>query len=1191
MKLQMYDFLNKLFEQSFLKKIVEIAKFFKLQKTYWSVTSLIIVFLIGQIIGLINGNSIEQITQKQIQNETITFIEKVFWYVIEFIFANGVWWALVLGLALLGLVSLIHYYEIKHSKPDFIDSILYDKFFESFDVFEYEIKQSSENIEYISDKNRKDGIIQIRKEIDIILSSRKSSFIRVEGFSGIGKTRFIYETLNDEKYKNFVLYVQSYNDSILNDLQVFCKKLPTNSQELVIFVIDECPYDNHVQIYRHLKTYPNLVVITIDQVLSTQNKIHCNDEKRIMLEGLEEAETVKLIQEVNHLLNDDLAKKIAHYTEGYPRLAYFMAESFDIEKGDTNNPDFKSELLDNILSKITDKTEDIKILQAISIFKMFPNTNEFQPYKKTVFEHLGIDNASASITIKSFIKKGIVREAGRFLYISPRPISIHLFNQFIEINDYNFIDKLFQKLNNEGLMNGFFEKLQGVQFDTSQHKDLLFQILSKLTYEQISDGFGSKIFYTLCLKDRKYSIGILKKLLKDKTKENLLKLEEGRRYLVHALEELIAFKDTFEDSVKILFQLARAENESWSNNSKGIFTKTFQWILGGTEVNIIKRLELLKSLYLEFALDEDRLILLEALETSYPKHNYMATHKNHSTFPENIPENYYPKTQDEIDAYFEKLKELITFAYANSSIHLQSKMLNDLLHSSRMIMKYNQINIWFLEFIEKLLSAHPYLKSLLFEKISMILEYDKDEKLSENILNKLESLYNKFTNTKDIEETKELFFQTERYRYNSEEAFEKHCKVIAQDIWVNRNYTGLLEKSTSNVFDLGKELAKIDIEGTLYEDILNLIPTLTKNSNNRFILAYLFNSPIDITENYNALFHEIYTKLNNKSLMLDFIHYSKPTEVSIKYLYMLLEKKEIESHLLENLTFGFWLRDLTKHEFVNFIDRLNSCIDNKCDSFILCMQYVNHQKDKELIEKYTKYYLKHKIFNCISLQKLHHDIDEMIDSYFINELELDNGLLSHIWEAILSEFDNEGNFEDRGFHSIYKIIQKYPEFFWEKIKNRLDELKPTTYPLYSRFIDFMQGGYLSHWFNHSIFSYINPNDVISWLKTTNYKKAKYIVADSLNIDFKSDTLPDIVIKLLTEFPTDKDLYSSIQTRHESWSGSYVPVANEKISNITSMLKLYENNESVVEFLKWAKEGFEYTRNREQTRDEEERLFY
>lgn len=1067
---------------------------------------------------------------------------------------------------------------------------LHTKYFELFHFYEREINQFSDDVKYINDKKREASIAQIREEIDRTLTSQSSSFIRVEGFSGIGKTRFIYETLNDEKYKNFVLYVQSYNDSILNDLQVFCKKLPDNSQELVIFVIDECPYDNHVKIYRHLKTYPNLVVITIDQVLSTQDKIHCQDEKRIMLEGLEEAETVKLIQEVNHLLNDDLAKKIAYYTEGYPRLAYFMAESFDIEKGDTNNPDFKSELLDNILSKITDKAEDIKILQAISIFKMFPNTNEFQPYKKIVFEHLGIDHASASITIKSFIKKGIVREAGRFLYISPRPISIHLFNQFIEINDYNFIDKLFQKLNNEGLMNGFFEKLQGVQFDTSQHKDLLFQILSKLTYEQISDGFGSKIFYTLCLKDRKYSIGILEKLLKDKTKENLLKLEEGRRYLVHALEELIAFKDTFVDSIRILFQLARAENESWSNNSKGIFTETFQWILGGTEVNIVKRFELLKSLYLEFTLDEDRLILLEALETSYPKHNYMATHKNHSTFPENIPENYYPKTQDEIDAYFEKLKELIKFAYANSSIHLQSKILNDLLHSSRMMMKYNQINIWFLEFIEKLLSAHPYLKSLLFEEISMILKYDQDEKLSKAVIKRLKSLYNKFTDTTDIKEAKELFFQTERYRYNSEEAFEKHCKVIAQDIWINRNYTGLLAKSTSNVFDLGKELAKIDIEGNLYEDILNLIPTLTKNSNNRFILGYLFNSPTD-TNSYHSMFDDIYTQLDDKSLMFDFIHYSKPTEVSIKYLYTLLEKKEIESHLLENLTFGFWLRDLTKHEFINFIDGLNSRIENKCNSFDLCMQYVHHQKDKELVKKYTIYYIKNHIFNCTVQHRVKHYIEEMIDEYFAYNLEFTDKLLSNVWEAILNEFEDEGKFEDRGFHSIYKIIQKYPDFFWEKIKNKLDELKPTTYPLYSRFIDFMQGGYLSHWFNHSIFSYINPDDVINWLKTTHYKKAKYIVADSLNIDFKSDTLPDIVIKLLTEFPNDEDLYSSIQTRSESWSGSYVPVANEKISNITCMLKLYKNNKSVVEFLKWIKKGFEYKRDREQIRDEESRLLH
>lgn len=1060
------------------------------------------------------------------------------------------------------------------------------RYFRVFDFFEREINQDSDQIEYVNDKKREDGIQQIRDEIVKTLSIGSSSFIRIEGFSGIGKTRFVYEALNDAKYQPFILYVQSFKSIVLDNLVDFCNKLPTNAKELVVFVIDECSYADHIQICRNLNQYSNLVVITIDQILSQKDSVKCRDEKRITLDGLEEVETVELIQRTNPLLNDDLAKKLAYYTEGYPRLAKFMAESYDIEKGDTNDFNEKSRLLNRIIEKVTDKPEDIIILQAISMFKMFPNSDDFKQYKSIIFEHFGINNITASIIIKDFIKKGIVREAGRFLYISPRPISIHLFNQFLEIHDYYVINGLFQKLNNEGLMNSFFEKLQGVLFDTSQHKDLLFQILSKLTYEQIKDGFGSKIFYSLCLKDRKYSISILKKLLEDKTKEDLLQLEDGRRYLVHSLEELIAFKDTFVDSAKILFQLARAENESWGNNSKGVFKDTFQLILGGTEANIVNRLELLKSLYEEYSENEDRLILLEALSRSYPQPNYVATHKNHSTFPEHIPEHYHPETQAEIDAYFEKLKELIIFVYENSSIYLQSKTINDLAHSSRMMMKYNQINIWVVDFIEQSLVEHPYMKTSVFETISMIIKYDKDENLSDTIISRLENLYSQFTNIDNIKDIRELFFKTDKYRYNSEEIFEEHSQVIAQDILKNKNYDGLLDKNTSNLFEIGRELALIDEDNILYEDILKLISNLDKDSNDRFILAYLFSSKVRNVDYDRVLFEEVYKRLNDKSLMFDFVHYAKPTEVSINYLYMLLEKKEVSSEILENLTFGFWLRDFTKKEFINFIDKINATIENKCDSFDLCMQYIHSNKDEMLVEKYTVYYLEHNIFCCHNKRRLTHNIDVMIDEYFSYDLKLTETLLLNVWNSILKEFDDEGKFEGREFQPIYKIIQKYPDFFWKKIKNKLDELMPKTYPLYTHFVDFMQGGYMSRWFNHSIFSYIEPDDVISWLKSTNYKEAKYIVADSLNIDFESNILPNIVIKLLTEFPNDEDLYSSIKVSSEGWSGSYVPVANKKISNIDMMLNTYQNNSSVVEFLQWTKKGFEYRRDREQIRDEE-----
>lgn len=1067
---------------------------------------------------------------------------------------------------------------------------IHTKYFELFDFYEREIKQYSDEIEYVDDKKREDGISQIRDEIDKTLTSNSSSFIRIEGFSGIGKTRFVYESLNDERYKDFVLYVQSYKDSILDDLKMFCKKLPTNSQELVMFVIDECAYDDHVQICRHLKSYTNLVVITIDQVLSEHDKTNCKNENRITLEGLDEAKTVELIQKTNSVLPEDTARKIAYYTEGYPRLAYFMAKSYDIETGDTNDFNEKSRLLNKIIESITEEPRDIKMLQAISIFKMFPNSDDFYQYKKIIFEYFKIDVIESATAIDKLVNKGILRKAGRFLYISPRPISIHLFNQFLEIHDYGVIDGLFQKLNHEGLMNSFFEKLQGVPFDTSQHKDLLFQILSKLTYEQISEGFGSKIFYSLCLKDRKYSISILKKLLADKTKEDLLQLEDGRRYLVHSLEELIASKDTFVDSAKILFQLARAENESWGNNSTGVFKETFQWILGGTEVNIVKRLDLLKSLYREYIEDEDRLILLGALKTSYPQRDYMATHKNHSNFPESIPEHYHPETQDEIDAYFEKLKELITFVYEDSSTYLQSKILNDLTHVSRSMMNYNQINIWVLDFLEKSLVEHHQLRTLVFEQISQIIKYDKDEKLSQDTLNKLEELNNTFINPDDIEDTKELFFKTDKYRYNSEENFDNHCKIITQDIFTNKNFDRLLDRNSSNVFDIGRELALIDKDNILYEDVLNLVSKLDKESNIRFITAYIFNSAISKISNHKSLFDEIYNRLNDKSLMFEFIHSTgEKSEIVIEYLYKLLEKKEIDSLVLENLTFGFWLRDFDKNKFVKFIDKINSIIENKCDSFDLCMQYIHTNNVEDLVENYTLYYIQNDIFACTTKRRVSYYLDAMIDKFFSYNLNLTEKSLLKIWEAILIEFENDGKFEDKAFHIIYKVIKKYPDFFWEKIKDRLDELKPKTYPLYSRFVDFMQGGYMSRLFNHSIFSYIESNDVINWAKSTNYEEAKYIVADSLNIDFESDALPDIVIKLLTEFPDDEDLYSSIKVGSEGWSGSYVPVANKKISNIDMMINTYSDNTSVVDFLQWTKKGYEYHRDREQIRDEERNI--
>lgn len=1091
---------------------------------------------------------------------------------------------------LVKIVDLTKLSEWANSIPQIVFTRNSDtKYFELFESYEYDIKLNSDDIEYINDDKRTINIVQIREKINTTLISNTASFIRVEGFSGIGKTRFIYEALNDESYKKFVLYVRMHNNNIYGDLLSYCKKRAEHSKELVIFVIDECPYEEHTRICRGLREYSNIVVITINQLISEQDKINCKEEYRIELEGLNEEKTVELIQKVNPVLGSDIAKKIAYYTEGYPRLAYFMANSYDVETGDTNNFDEKSSLLDRILNTITDETDEITILQAISIFKLFPDNDDMQEYKKIIFEHFDINRATASIGIKKLVKKGIIRNAGRFLYISPRPISIHLFNQFLSIYDYDFIDELFTKLNNQGLMNSFFDKLQGVEFDSSQHKELLFQILSKLTYEQINNELGAKIFYSLCLKDRTYSISLLNSIFQSKSKEELLQFEDGRRYIVFSLEKLISFENTFIDSAKILFKLAIAETETWGNNSKGIFKDSFTWILSGTEVNIVDRLNFLKDLYKEYTDDEHRTVLLDTLSNAYPKHSYTATHKNSSNIPENIPEHYHPSTQKEIDEYFVALKEIILFAYENSSTNLKFKILHDLISSLRMLIIYKQIDIWVLDFIVSYLDNNSDLKSMFFEEVSFTLKHDERD-ISKETLNYLAELNNEVLSTENIDNVKDIFYSTEQYRYNDEDIFSTHCKILAENLLQTRDFDILLNMKTSNTFFIGKELALLDEENILYDDILALISKLDKSSNVRFITSYLFNNKMGEKSQHKKLFENIYNILNDKSIMFEFIHSSNiKSEIVIEYLYLLLDKKEMESSLLENLTYGFWLRDFDTDKFIKFIDKINSIIDNKCDSFDLCMQFIHSNKNKLLIEKYTNYYIENNIFNC-QKRRIDHYIDMMIDDFFSLDLKLSANTLSKVWDSILFELNGNGKFEVSEFNSVYKILKKYSNFFWDILQKNLDEVQPSTYPIYGNYLHFMQGGYLADSFPRSIFSYLNAPKILEWLKVTKYENAKYIIADSLNIDFKSNDLPEIVMGILTEFPNDIDLYHGITSKHEGWSGSYVPVANKKISNIETMIDKYQNNKSVIDFLKWAKKGFESRRDREQVRDEEENIY-
>ena len=82
-----------------------------------------------------------------------------------------------------------------------------------------------------------------------------------------------------------------------------------------------------------------------------------------------------------------------------------------------------------------------------------------------------------------------------------------------------------------------------------------------------------------------------------------------------ALSHITHRKDGFEDAEAAMFRLALGENESWSNNARGVWPSLFGVVFHLTHRTFEERFEILKR-HFESYEPEERDLLLDALETT-----------------------------------------------------------------------------------------------------------------------------------------------------------------------------------------------------------------------------------------------------------------------------------------------------------------------------------------------------------------------------------------------------------------------------------------------------------------------------------------------------------------------------------------------------------------------------------------------
>ena len=91
---------------------------------------------------------------------------------------------------------------------------------------------------------------------------------------------------------------------------------------------------------------------------------------------------------------------------------------------------------------------------------------------------------------------------------------------------------------------------------------------------------GAPFFFKLAQSHPRHGLNYLQRTVGQQTREELLRLTDGRRYVVHALKRIAKRRDLFKDAARLLLKLAAAENERWDNHASGEFANLFSLSIG-----------------------------------------------------------------------------------------------------------------------------------------------------------------------------------------------------------------------------------------------------------------------------------------------------------------------------------------------------------------------------------------------------------------------------------------------------------------------------------------------------------------------------------------------------------------------------------------------------------------------------------
>ena len=1079
-------------------------------------------------------------------------------------------------------------------------------------------EHDTNKIQWEGDELREGAGIQIRELFD------KSGFqhVHIGGEAGVGKTRFALEICKAATWKNRVLYGLDFSSDIEKEIRKI-----SELKSGIVLVVDEINDTEELKKLRRIcEGHENIKLLTMGHAKIDDQEF----SYFIVLKIMSEDAIVKIVNRWHgRIYSHDFSRYVAHWVGGYVRLAkVFSFALHNLITKDKRGFAGVKELLGQkpiiqLIKELYDDS-DLKYLHVLSLLRVIEFKNDVMPEAQIVAKHLKLNWEDFLRAIKRIKEKDhIIQQAGNYLYLSPNLLAVHLAVDAWDTYGDERIFSLAEKLSSEAKKR-FSERLSEVSQiipDFAKKKLYEIQVINDFLIED-----RCRFWQSFSNADPLLAVSkLMEVLLQSSIEEKLQIKDEARSILVATLSRYANIKNSSEESMIALAELAVAENASWANNATGEFTERFQFFDQSPDVfnryfNLLDRI--IKNNKPEYTK-----LVLSALENSIkimvgrilPQISVELSVQSGKLEPDkdDKTQKHMLRVLKKIDDMFPEIIDKI-----KNNDNLRVPFLSFLAQVANLF-RYKTLRTEGEKFFE---SCDP-LKAIMREDIRKILFnatqwIKKFGNPTEKEIIWIESLHRKFQDTSLKGRLREIIAQG-GFHYDDKEIIGT-IKDIAKEAFcdlktIQEEWEWLTSGEAYNANLLGAEIAELDKENLLLDKLPNF---QNRGTNWLLLINYYIKKGLLLGDDWLNNWMLTYAEQNPEDhrLPLAVAMYGAGSDNKAKFVMQSLSQGIEPRHFpwLSTIV-GFWSRGLSYKVSKQFIEFLARETNHKAIALEFLYFRLSHFSNEEIpINAHSK---KESILDYEGIAlPLVIDIKIIRQQYEQKTLSTD-----HAWEVLSIMFIKEtSKYETEIATTIFSACM--PEIVDGK-SSYIDDLSPyrshgmiadvlktcaekNEHSLWQALVPHLESKnyqinvfYLDYYDFYNIFNkHLNSSTVLKWINSDPTEKDKRIdiIADIIRKVFnydsnlQSDSFNEnyLAVKMLEAYPDNQSIFKTFFTNltcGSSWGNISIKI--QEVIDEFKKIKQETSNVAIKKFITQSLPKLEDQKEYHEEREKEEKLLY